>query len=206
LAAESRAGSNAPNLCVLSRRFCDLMYLTNAAAAKKDLLQRALQCAQQAVAVAPEHATAHASLAVCFAQRCAFDNVKGRLADSRQFKLQAEKALALDPRQDIAYYLLGRWNYAIANLDLLSRAYVKAIYGGLPQASNQAAIKDFQKAIALAPNRILYRAGLAMVYAAVGKKDLEIAELEKCRALKPSDREDAEAQRDAEKRLAALTR
>jgi tetratricopeptide (TPR) repeat protein len=83
---------------------------------------------------------------------------------------------------------------------------VKIVYGGLPRASNEEAIRNFQKAIELAPERIIHHAGLALVYAATSQREMEIAELEKCRALKPSDRADADAQREAAKRLAALGR
>jgi tetratricopeptide (TPR) repeat protein len=202
--AESLASSNSPELCVLSRSFCDLMYLTSSAPEKKELLLRAQRCAERAIQLNADNATAHASLAVCLAQGCSFANIKEQLALSRQFKDEAEKALALDPRQDIAYYLLGRWNYAIANLGPLSRVYVKVIYGGLPEASNAEAIKNFQKAIELAPQRIIHHAGLATAYAAAGEKSAERMELEKCRALPPVDREDFDARREAEKRLAAL--
>ena len=205
-AAESLASTNAANWCALSRSYCDLMCLTNSAPAKMDLLKRALRCASQAVKVGPANATAHACLAVCYAKSCAFADIKGQLADARRFKLEAEKTLVLDPKQDIAYYLLGRWNYALANVGLLSRAYAKIVYGGLPKASNQAAIEDFKHAIALAPGRIIHHAGLAMAYEAVVDKKQELVQLEKCRALKPTDCEDAEAQREAEKKLAALGR
>ena len=104
----------------------------------------------------------------------------------------------------MAYYLLGRWNYGVANVGVLSRALVKVIYGGLPKASNEEAIANFKKAIKLAPERVLYHAGLAMVYETIGEKELEILELKKCRTLKPSGLEDEEAQRDAIKKLATL--
>ena len=202
--AESLASTNAVNLCVLSRRYCDLIYLTKTAAAQKELAERALACALQAANADPQNATAHACVAVCYAQNCAYADLKTELAYSRLFKLEAEKTIALDPQQDIAYYLLGRWHYEVANVGLLSRAYVKVVYGGLPKASNEDAIRQFQKAIALAPNRIIHHAGLATVYEATGERNRQIHELEQCRDLKAFDPADAEAQRAAEKKLAAL--
>ncbi len=202
--AEPLISSNAPDLCVLCRHYCDLTYLTNSATVQKTLLKNALTCALQAVKTDPKNALAHASLAVCYAKNCALYDIKTELAYSRLFKLEAEKTIALDPKQDIAYYLLGRWNYGMANVGLLSRAFVKVIYGGLPQASNEAAIENFKQAIVLAPNRILNHSGLAMVYAATGQKNLEIMELKKCRDLKPFGREDADAQIEAERKLTDL--
>jgi tetratricopeptide (TPR) repeat protein len=203
-ANQKAEGSNAANLCVLSRRYCDLTFLTNSPSAQKDLVTHALACAQQAVQADPSNATAHASLAVCYAKSCNYTDIKTKLAYSRIFKAEAEKAITLDPRQDVAYYLLGRWNYGIASVGMWSRAYVKMVYGGLPPASLEGAILNFKKACELSPHCILNHAGLAMAYEAVGEKKFEIAELEKCCALKPLNPEDKDALRDAQKKLAAL--
>jgi Tfp pilus assembly protein PilF len=81
---------------------------------------------------------------------------------------------------------------------------VKLIYGGLPQASNEEAIKNYRKAIELAPNRIIHHLALAEVYEATDEKKLAVAELEKCRTLKPVDRDDAQAQKDAAALLVKL--
>jgi hypothetical protein len=203
-ADEQAQGNNATNLCVISRRYCDLTYSTDSTTTQKDLVAHALTCAQHAVNDNPKNATAHASLAVCYAKSCNYADIKTKLTYSKIFKSEAEKALALDPRQDVAWYLLGRWNYGMAKVGFFSRAYVRMVYGGLPQASLQEAVNNFKKACDLAPNHILNHAGLAMAYEAVGERKLQIAELEKCCALKPLSPEDKEAFQDAQKKLSAL--
>lgn len=202
-AARPMQTNDAAHMCVLSHRYCDLTFLTQSIAVQKDLMAHALDCARRAVALEPRNATAHASMAVCYAKSCALagSDVKTELSYSRLFKQEAEQAIALDPKQDVAYYLLGRWNYGIANVGLFSRAYVKVIYGGLPRASFKDSAAYFQKACKLAPDRILYHAGLAMAYEAMGEKKLELAQLKACCALKPSDQEDADAQQDAVRKL-----
>lgn len=203
-AAQQAEMSNAAALCILSHRYCDLTTLTNSAAVQKDVVARALACAQQAVADDPSNSTAHASVAVCYAKSCNYADIKTELAYTRLFKQEADAAIALDPKQDVAYYLLGRWNYALANVGFFSRTYVKLVYGGLPPASLDVAVGNFQKACELAPNRILNHQGLAMAYEATGDTKLQIMELKKCCALKPLGPEDVEAQADARKKLAAL--
>lgn len=204
-AARPMQTNDAANLCVLAHRYCDLTFLTQSIAAQKDLVVRALDCAERAVAVAPDNATAHASVAVCYAKSCALagTDIKSQLSYSRLFKQEAEKAIALDPKQDVAYYLLGRWSYGIANVGFFSRTYVRVIYGGLPKATVKDAVAYFQKACALAPNRIIYHAGLAMAYEALGEKKLELAQLQTCCALKPSSPEDVSAQHEADRQLKA---
>ena len=202
--AEKMASNNSVNLCQLSRGYCELTYLTNSPVIQKKLLQAALACALQAVKADPRNATAHASVAVCYAKSCPLYDIKTQLAYAGLFKAEAEKTIALDPKQDVAYYLLGRWNYGIANVGLLSRTYVKVIYGRLPEASNEAAVKNFQEASRLAPDRIINYQGLALAYEALGQKNLEVAALMQCCAMKPVDREDADAQTEAKKKLLTI--
>src|ERR1700749_295153 len=40
-------GNDSSNLCVLTRKFCDLIRLTNSPVVQKDLALRALSCAEQ---------------------------------------------------------------------------------------------------------------------------------------------------------------
>jgi len=181
-----------------------LMYLTKSTDVQKDLAQRALACSFQAVKADSNNATAHACVAVCYAKNSLFADVRTKLNYSRLIKLESERTITLDPKQDIGYYLLGRWNYGVANVGLVSRAFVKVVYGGLPEASNAEAVANFKKAIELAPDRILNHAGLAMVYETTGETKLEIDELKKCRELKGISLEDEDAQRDAVQKLAAL--
>lgn len=202
--AENKEVTNSANLCTLAHRYCDLMFLTNSVTVKKDLAARALTCSQQAVRADPNNATAHACLAVCYGKLSEFADIKSKLNYSKLLKLEAERAIALDPNQDIGYYLLGRWNYGVANIGFFSRTFVRLVYGEIPAATNDKAITEFKKAIHIAPNRIIHHAGLAMVYGTIGERTLQITELRKCCHLKPTGLEDEEAQHDAIKELNLL--
>ena len=195
--------TNCPDLCVMARRYCDLMHDTTSASLQKTLAEKALACSFRAVKIDPKNATAHLSVAVCYAKNFPYTNNQTKVNWSKLMKTECETGLALDPKQDIGYYLLGRWNFDVANMNFILKGLLKIVYGGLPQASNEEAIKNFKQAITLAPKRIIHHRELAKVYEATGETKLETAELEICRSLKPVDRDDDEAQKDAVKRLAA---
>jgi tetratricopeptide (TPR) repeat protein len=199
--AHTAAAGNATELCALCRRYSDLMHQTQFIAAQKDLLANALSCAQDAVKAEPKNAHAHASLAVCYAKECQFADTKTSLEDSRLFKSEAEIAIHFDPKQDVAWYLLGRWNYALANVGFFSRTYVHVVYGRLPDASNADAVADFKSAIAIAPDHILYHESLAEVYKTIGDKKSAQAEWQKCLTLTPLDPDDQQAKDTAAKAL-----
>jgi tetratricopeptide (TPR) repeat protein len=205
-AAEQLEYGNSSNLCALTKCFCDLMHLTRSPAMQKTLAQKALACSQAAVKADPQNATAHICVAICYAKNFPYADNATKVFYSRSIRAESEKAIALDPKQDVAWYLLGRWNYGVANMNLLYKGLVKIAYGGLPAASNAEAVKDFKQAIKLDPRRIINHAELAKVYQATGQKELARPELEKCAQLKPLDPDDAEAQADAARELSALTK
>jgi tetratricopeptide (TPR) repeat protein len=194
--------TNSPDFCVMARRYCDLMHDTKSSELQKTLAEKALACAFRAVAADNQNATAHLTLAVCYAKNFPYTNNQTKVNWSKVIKTECETGLALDPKQDIGYHLLGRWNFDVANINFIIKGLLSMVYGGLPAASNEEAIKNFKQAIKLAPQRIIHHYELAKVYEATGEAKLAAAELAICGTLKPVDRDDEEAQRDAEKKLA----
>ena len=199
--AQTLEATNAPHLCAVTKCYCDLMHDRTNSALQPELARRALAAALQAIQAYPLSVTSHLCAAICYAKNFPFVDLRTKIAYSRGIKIEAEKALALDPHPDIAYYLLGRWHTGVASMGFFARGIVKVVYGGLPHASNAEAIACFQKAIAISPNRIIHHAGLARAYAAAGDTALAHQELETCRRLKPVDQDDADARQFA---LAAL--
>jgi tetratricopeptide (TPR) repeat protein len=202
--ADTLASNNSAELCALTKHYCDLMYDTTAPDLQKILAQTALDCAQRALKADPANAIAHLCVAVGYVKNFPYTNNETKMKWSKAVKVECETAIKLDPKQDVGYYLLGRWNYNTANLSFIYKGLARLIYGALPPASNEEAIKDFQKAIELAPNRIIHHHQLAVVYAATSRKKLAIAELEKCQTLKPVDRDDEQAEKEAVALLSTL--
>ena len=203
-AADGLMPTNCADLCLLARRYCDLMHVASSSGTQKILAERALDCSLRAVQADPANATAHLCVAVSYAKNFPYADTKTRVNWSKAIKSECETAIALDPKQDVGYYLLGRWHFGVANMNFFYKGLVKIIYGGLPKATNAEAINNFKQAIELAPNRIIHHFELAKVHEATGEKNLALVELEKCRTLKPIDRDDADAQRDAETVLAKI--
>lgn len=204
-AAEQLEIGNATNLCALAKCYCDLMHFADSPSLRKILAQEALACSQTAVKADPHSALAHICVAICYAKNFPYADNQTKVYFSRSIKSESEEAIALDPKQDVAYYLLGRWNYGVANMNLFYRGLVRIIYGGLPAASNAEALKDLKQAVALNPNRVIHHAELAKVYLATGQKELARCELEKCARLKPLDVDDAAAQFEAAAAFSAMS-
>ena len=201
LQAEKLAPTNADIQIKLAVAYCDLMHLTNSKPEQKNLAAQALACGQRAAADDPGSAKAHVCVSVCYAKNFPWCDNQTKINYSRQIKAEAEKAVALDPKFDLAYHMLGRWNCEVANMNLLLVGLVKVVYGGLPKASNEMAIQNFKKAIELAPNRIIHHLQLAHVYKITGQKKPMLDELKACAKFVPYDLDDTDAQQIAAKVL-----
>ena len=68
----------------------------------------------------------------------------------------------------------GRWHSGVANVNGMLKMLATLVYGGMPKASNEEAVRCFKKAIEIAPQRIMHHGELAQVYKFMGKTDLEM--------------------------------
>jgi tetratricopeptide (TPR) repeat protein len=108
-----------------------------------------------------------------------------------------DKSIALDPRNDLAWHVLGVWQYEIANLNSILRAIAGLVYGSIPSASNEDAVKAFKKALELNPRRVANHVELGRTYLVMGKKAEAKAELEKGLSLPDQQRDDPDVKQRA---------
>lgn len=112
----------------------------------------AARLARRCVMLHPDSAESHFFLAVALGRTAMKVGGKKKVALSKEVKAAAERTLALDPRHDGAMHVLGRWNYELANLSWMLRAFAKVLFGGVPPGGNEEAKAWFEKALAVNPN------------------------------------------------------
>jgi tetratricopeptide (TPR) repeat protein len=200
--AEKLEPDNVGVLLRISQQCSDLIASAKNSAEGQRLAQRSLDHAKRAVELAPNNAKAHLALAIAYGRMTDFCSNKTKLEYSRYIKAEAERAVALDPGEDFAYHVLGRWHYGVANLNSLLKMMAKMVYGGMPAASNEEAARCLKKAADLAPQRVIHHNELARVYVALGKRDLARKEWQTVVTLHAEDGEDEKAQREARTELA----
>jgi len=114
---------------------------------------------------------------------------------------EAEKAVQLNPKNDMAYLVLAKWNAEMSDLNPILRGIAQVLYGQVPASSPEKAIEYFRKAIAIAPNRIAHHFGYAQALDRMGKKEEARTEYQKVLQLKATDNEDRADQKEAAKAL-----
>ncbi len=123
--------------------------------------------ARLAVARDPAGADGHFALAASVGEASLTMGKKQRIRRAKMVRSEALRTLALNPRHDGAYHILGRWNAEIMRLSGFSRFFAKSFLGAgiFKEASWTKAIYNMEKAVELDPGRIYHHLELAEIYA-----------------------------------------
>lgn len=167
-----------PVLWRLVYTYADLGKTTEDEDQRATYYEQGLDVAGAALEADSTSARAHMSMAVAEG-RVALDAGTGeRIRRSRAVKRHVDRAIAIDSTLDGAFHVRGRWNREVADLGFFQRAIVKTVYGGLPDASFEQAVRDFQRAIEL-HEEIFHRLELGKTYLKMDRSDAARAQLEK---------------------------
>jgi len=133
---------------------------------RDSLYARAELLAARAVNADSNAADGHFALAAAVGKAALHMGKKERIRRARIIRDQALRTLAINPRHDGAYHILGRWNAEIMRLSGFSRFFAKSFLGAgiFKQASWNEAISNMEKAVELDPGRIYHRLDLAEIY------------------------------------------
>ncbi len=134
---------------------------------RDSLYARAEVLARRAVTADSSRPEGHFALAAAIGRASLTMGKKQRIRRAAVIRDEALRTIAIDPRYDGAYHIMGRWNAEIMRLSGLSRFFAKRFLGAgvFGKASWDAAISNMEKAVELDPGRIYHRLELAEIYA-----------------------------------------
>jgi tetratricopeptide (TPR) repeat protein len=112
----------------------------------------------------PNYSDANFAMSLALGRLSLVGTTKERVELARDVRIYAENAIRLDPNNFKAYHVLGRWNYEVSNLNMAEKAFAKLLYGGLPNASMQQAIYNFDKSRTINPTFVPNYLELARSY------------------------------------------
>ncbi len=195
--AEQIEPRNVGVLLRIAKQYGDLVGTAKPREMAEQLAQKSLLYAERAVEIDPKVAKGHLSVAIAYGKLTDFVGNKEKLEYSKLIKQETLKSIALDPKDDFAWHVLGRWHSGVANVSGVLKMMAGLVYGGLPTASNEEAVRCLKKAAEIAPQRIIHHSELARVYAIMGRKELEDSQWRMVLALPAVDKEDEKDQHDA---------
>jgi tetratricopeptide (TPR) repeat protein len=169
LPAEKLEPNNPQLLVRIARQYRHLMSECSAKDEKQHLGTTAVDYAQRAVSLAPNDPDAQLAVAISYGKLLPFLGTKDQIADSRLIKSAVDKVISMDATNDLAWQVLGRWYLALADVSGVKRALAQMAYGKLPTAKYEDAVRCFEKAIELNPNRLMHYIELGRTYVQMGK-------------------------------------
>ncbi|MBN8417770.1 MAG: hypothetical protein J0L73_02495 [Verrucomicrobia bacterium] len=184
--------NNVPLLLRIARQY---RYLMADARSNEDKLKfgnTALGYGTRAAKLAPHDSEAQLSSAITYGKMLPYEGSKAQVEISPFIKAAADKAIRLDPRNDTAWHVLGRWHQVLANVGVLKRTLGGILYGKLPVTTNEAALKCFAQAIAINPKRLRHYIELGRTYAQMGKNAEARRFLEKGLSMPNQEHDDPE--------------
>jgi tetratricopeptide (TPR) repeat protein len=139
-------------------------------AKKMPFYSKAVEYASKSVQLDDSNASAHTWLAASLALKADKIGNKEKVNRAAEIKKELEKALELNPNDDVAWSMLGSYNYQISKIGWFSRFMGNTFVGGMPKGSREEAEKNFKKAISLNPRVIRHYHELALLYLDEGRK------------------------------------
>ena len=167
----------------LARALTDEATLATDKEAQKKLCVEAEAYSRQAVNLEPNDAKGHDYLAIALGKLALFEGGRRKVDLSKEVKAEADRALALDPNDDLALHVLAIWNRELVELPWLLRQAAHVLYGRLPQGSLEDAIRDLEHASKLHPDVIPHHVELGITLEAAQRWSEAEAELEKALTL-----------------------
>ena len=192
LPANKLEPNNVKLLVCIARQYRHLMSDTSSKQEKLRLGNISLEFASRAATLAPNNAEAQLSPAISLGKMLPFMASKDQIKASPQIKAAVDRTLRLDPNNDNAWHILGRWNRVLADVNVVKRVLAKALYGDLPVTTNEAAEKCLLKAIQINPNRLMHYIELGRIYAQMGRKEEARKYIQKGMAMPDKEKDDPE--------------
>lgn len=170
------------------------------AAARITYYEAAQKYAAIALKVEPANSAANCMMAIALGRVSLEKSGKEKIKAAKEIRKYADIALKNDPSNFKAWHVLGRWNFEISNLSFIEKTAVKVLFGGVPKASIEDAVKAFEKAKELSPTFVINYFELARAYKKNNQKTKAVAALNTMLKL-PNSTEDDEATKQMAKKL-----
>ncbi|HEY5741625.1 MAG TPA: hypothetical protein VIS99_03715 [Terrimicrobiaceae bacterium] len=204
LEAEKLQPDNAEVLVRIARQYRHLMADAATREEKLRLGNIALNYAKRAAALAPNNSDAQLSIAISYGKMLPLLGVRDQMEASRIIKATVDKAIRLNPDNDLAWHVLGRWHRVLSDTSMLKRSLAALAFGGLPQTTTEEAVKCFQKAIEINPKRLIHYIELGRAYAQMNRPVEARRSIEKGLAMPDVEKDDADTKRRGRETLAKL--
>lgn len=173
---------------------------------KKKLYGEAESLARRATRANPGDTWGFFQLSASMGKRLLLLGTKEQVDASKKVREAIDKAIALDPSNDLAHHALGRWHRRMAEIGGAKRFFGGLIYGSIPKGSFTESEQALLKAVELKPDYILHHLELGRTYVSLEKKDLATREFQACIDMPSGSSKDGQAKDEARAEMESLNK
>ncbi len=160
--------------------------------------------AKKAVAANPNDTWGHFQIAAALGKKLLMEGKKEQIDGSKLIRTEIDKAIQLDPNNDLAYHALGRWHRRMAEIGGAQRLFGSILFGSIPKGSFEESEKAFKKALELNPNYVNHHLEIGLTYVDMKNYDLAKQELQKAIDLPKTTSKDDVLKAQAQAELAKI--
>ncbi len=192
LPAEKLEPENVKLLLRIARQYRHQMADAGTVPEKLRLGGIALEYGRKAALLSPKDSEAQLSPAITYGKMMPYLGKKEQVDATPLIKTAVDKAIKLDPRNDSAWHVLGRWHQSLANVTGVKRVMGEVLFGSLPTGTNAESITCFEKAIAINPHRLRHYVEEGITYEQMGDHATARRFIEKGLAMTNTEKDDPE--------------
>jgi len=171
---------------------------------QRKLFTESLGYARQAVRANPNDTWGYFFVSAAQGKYVLTRSKKEQVNSSKTIKANIEKAIALDPNNDLAYHALGIWHRTMAEIGGAQRFLGGIVYGSIPKGTYEESERNLQKAISLKPDYTNHHLELGRTYLDMKKYDLAKQEFQKTLELPDTTSKCETYKKEAQAELDAL--
>lgn len=161
-------------LCMAAKQWSDLTFYHDVATDRERQVVnlKALEYAERAISHHPDSPGGYLGACISKGRLGLFMDNRTKVKLAKEAREAAQTAINLGPDNDIAHHLMGRWHYEMSKLNVVVRTIVRVMYGTeLQPGTKEDALKSYNKAIELAPERLVHKVEAGRVLLELGQKE-----------------------------------
>eukprot|EP00891_Asterochloris_glomerata_P005256 jgi/Astpho2/5256/fgenesh1_pg.00074_%23_61_t len=155
---------------------------------RRSFNEKAIELAHKAKQTSPDLALPCIAACVSMGRLALLSDNKAKVRLAHDARLEAVRALELEPCNDLSHHLMGRWHYEMASLNMVVRTVIRVMYGtALAPGTFQEALASFERAAEIAPERLIHRVELGRCHDRLGNRSQALKELEAAMGMEVED-------------------
>lgn len=150
-----------------------------------ELYRRAEAYAARSISCDSARSEGHTWRAAALGSMAVFEGSKAKVRLCTVIKQELDRAIGLNPRDDVAYSILGSFYRVLGNVSWLERRLASIFLGTLPEGGYVESERALKQAVALAPGVIRHHFELGVLYQEQDRNEEAVGQFRDC-ALPPS--------------------